>query len=191
MTTITDDTPATLAQHKVQAGDVVRGPSGRTFTVGVNSLGKLCDAYDNVPLLYDAPWTVVSRANPASLPHGRVRLSDGRVVDLTAEKMLPFGMLDAETQKAILRHGGPCQVYDSGRWVSHPIPSFSMSLAYRVAPLPPAPKVETVTLDGWLFPGGSVTPYSRGSYDDEVKVRVTLNRIDGKPDLSSYKLEER
>lgn len=191
MTTITDDTLATLTAHKVQAGDVVQIEYGHTYTVGVNSLGKLCDASDGVALVDAGPWTVISRATPAPLPHGHARMRDGRVVDLTADKMLPFGMLDTEVQEAMRAHGGPYEYYDGvSGWVAPVIGIlWGKGCAYRVAPLPPAPKVETVTMKAHLEKTGWI--YTTNFNGSLMPVTITFNLIDGKPDPASYKLEAR
>lgn len=193
MTDITDDTPATLAQHKVQAGDVVLyGATGLTATIVAGDGGLLVawdGSDDTFPVEHsESFYTVISRATPAPLPHGHVRLSDGRVVDLTADKMLPFGMLDADVQEAMWAHGGPYQMYGGGSggglWADWECPAWSAHMAYRVAPLPPAPKVETVTLDGWMTPSGNFhSHFHQHPGADDTPVRIVGKIIDGMPQL--------
>lgn len=203
MTTITDDTPATLAQHKVQAGDVVQNSRNGITAEIIVVAGSLqlawegCDD-DTFPVAYaGAKYTVLSRATPAPMPHGHVRLGDGRVFDLTANE-LPLGLLegrDPEVAEALKKHGGPYQLYavigPGAMWADWAGPSaWGKVCTYRVAPLPPAPKVETIAVNRWmtcdaLVVGGAAAP------EGSVPVRFTFNRIDGKPDPASFKLEAR
>lgn len=53
----------------------------------------------------------------------------------------PFGLLDAETQKALQEHCGPFEFYDyRGLWSDIGSGEWFPSLAYRVKPQPPKPR---------------------------------------------------
>lgn len=61
-------------------------------------------------------------------------------IDLT-KITTPFGLLDAETQKALSAHGGPWESYAAGcKWVHCPSPAWVDSSTYRVKPAPPKPR---------------------------------------------------
>jgi hypothetical protein len=55
------------------------------------------------------------------------------MLDLTAIER-PFGLLDMETKRALLAHGGPYEVYQEGRWKAISTPSFQPSNVYRAIP---------------------------------------------------------
>ena len=58
------------------------------------------------------------------------------MADLTA-LTTPFGLLDAETQAALMAHGGPYEFWDSfGAWTDIDEPSWSGTVVYRVKPQP-------------------------------------------------------
>lgn len=173
----------TLSELNVKPGDVVqivRGGKNNpvdhfdapSSTVnkqkGVVALGGSY-TYD-----YDARFRIISRAAPP--------------VDLTAIRE-PFGLLDEVygpgTQEAMRSHGGPYEMFDiDGKW-SEWEPRWSPGIAYRVKP---APKVETVTFDGWVNEDGCVR---YGNEHGCTPIRATFNRVDGKIDLASYRVEPR
>jgi hypothetical protein len=62
------------------------------------------------------------------------------MIDITAITT-PFGLLDADTQKALKAHDGPIQRYsDDGEWVPADNPYWYPGNAYRVKPAPPQPR---------------------------------------------------
>lgn len=65
----------------------------------------------------------------------------------------PFGLLDEETQRALLAHGGPYEFYSSSGW-SRVSPVWSKAATYRVAELPKTkPSIDwshVAPLYGWL-----------------------------------------
>lgn len=123
-------------------------------------------------------FRIISRAaQPTSTP------------DLTAITT-PFGLLDAATQEALRAHGGPYEWWNGEVWnyaeKACAFSSASPAFAYRVKP---EPKRETVTDDRWLIPhNGNI---SFDEMTDRTPVRVTFDRVDGKIDLSTYKVEPR
>lgn len=164
----------TLKELNVQPGDVVecvREGSGYTkegwrYVInddrGVDGLGQI--------FFTKSKFRIISRATPQP--------------DLTAITT-PFGLLDTATQEALRAHGGPYEMWFGEKW-SDIKPDWSAGVpTYRVKP---APKVETVTVDGWLTPGGS---YRQEPNPMSTPVRVTFNRIDGVIDLASYRVEAR
>lgn len=52
----------------------------------------------------------------------------------------PFGLLDAETQEALMAHGGPYEVFTGFRWETSGAPSPAGYMVYRVKPAPPKPR---------------------------------------------------
>lgn len=68
----------------------------------------------------------------------------------------PFGLLDEETQNALIEHAGPFEFYDEdGDWTGISIPSWRPDVVYRVKPQPPKPR------EWWMVIGttGSITGY--------------------------------
>lgn len=65
----------------------------------------------------------------------------------------PFGLLDAETQKALKAHGGPYEIYDGPDWIEYRgEPWGPLHSVYRVRPEPPKPREVWVV----FYPDGSV-----------------------------------
>ena len=52
----------------------------------------------------------------------------------------PFGLLDAETQKALQEHGGPYEIFNEDGWSKPRRISWFKSSVYRVKPKPPKPR---------------------------------------------------
>lgn len=74
------------------------------------------------------------------------------MTDLTAITT-PFGLLDKETQDALLAHGGPYEIWRGSHWVECD-PAWDKCYAYRVKPQPPKPR------EWWIRQGDeSVIPY--------------------------------
>jgi hypothetical protein len=97
--------------------------------------------------------------------------------DLTAITT-PFGLLDAATQEALRKHGGPYDWYLLGEWSETFAESgWSFDVAYRVKPTPPAPKVETVTIRGYCDHEGDWSFSSVEMAEDTHA--ITLTTIDG------------
>jgi hypothetical protein len=63
-------------------------------------------------------------------------------IDLTAIRE-PFGLLDAATQDALRKHGGPYERFGYTGWFET-TPGWDAERTYRVKPTPPAPKVEAL-----------------------------------------------
>jgi len=90
-------------------------------------------------------------------------------------------MTDAEKGALLLAHHrgevieGRAETWPDGEWSNIPVPSWNYDSAYRVRP---EPKVETVKLAVWRM---------EGHYYENIG---TINMIDGKPDVSSIKMEE-
>jgi hypothetical protein len=57
------------------------------------------------------------------------------MIDLTKIEK-PFGLLDAETQKALIECGGPWEMYDDYGWEDNAAPAFSGGFTYRQKPQP-------------------------------------------------------
>lgn len=175
----------TLKELNVKPGDVVEVISEAPWwTPGkeylVSSGRQIFDDQDD-----ERDWDetfvkarIISRAaQPTSTP------------DLTAITT-PFGLLDAATQEALRAHGGPYEWWNGEVWnyaeKACAFSSASPAFAYRVKP---EPKRETVTDDRWLIPhNGNI---SFDEMTDRTPVRVTFDRVDGKIDLSTYKVEPR
>ena len=107
-------------------------------------------------------------------------------IDLTAITT-PFGLLDAATQDALRAHGGPYERYgDDGGWIPSENPVWYLGNAYRVKP---APKRETVTRDMYADAETGLT------YRDErpgtEPIRITVEKVDGKADWSTHRVEAR
>jgi hypothetical protein len=110
--------------------------------------------------------------------------------DLTAITT-PFGLLDAETQDALRKHGGPYEAFVQNEcgfeWRRQGYDGVTMethrALAWRVKPTPPAPKVETVTLHGERYQWGQAIKACA-----EDTHRITFDLIDGEPDCSTIRM---
>jgi hypothetical protein len=62
------------------------------------------------------------------------------MTDLT-QINVPFGLLDAETQKALKDHPGPFEYFSGGgTWRECNPASLSAAITYRVKPAPPKPR---------------------------------------------------
>ena len=81
------------------------------------------------------------------LPHGYVALPDGRTVDLTANRVR-CNLMDPDELQALKDHGGPWEIWVSGKWRYIDYPNWQDYSTYRVAP---KPVVETVVLTGHKF----------------------------------------
>lgn len=172
----------TLKELNVQPGDVVKWADGEKPERTIQGwCGGECYATDQelggpIHLYSGATFRIISRATPA--------------VDLTA-LTTPFGMLDdvhgPGTQDALRAHGGPYQRYaDNGNWFAVDVPLWYLGDAYRVKP---APKRETVTRDMWADAETGLT------YRDErpgtTPIRITVEKVDGKSDWSTHRVEAR
>ena len=79
------------------------------------------------------------------------------MTDLTDLKT-PFGLLDRETQEALMAHGGPYEYWNGGSWTnsaSETLHDIDTALTYRVKPAPPKPREWWITLDDgfwWTAP---------------------------------------
>ena len=62
------------------------------------------------------------------------------MIDLT-QIATPVGLLDAETRKALLAHGGPYEAYCGGSWEIANNPQWWNASTYRVASPAPTPDV--------------------------------------------------
>ena len=173
----------TMKELNVKPGDVVECVTEEEgcFTVGnlyfCNGEGRIEDDHgDEWPLKYGglypyATFRIISRTTPTP------------AIDLTVITT-PFGLLDKATQDALLAHGGPYEYYYGGKWYpTDTVEEEDYHWAHRVKP---APKRETVTMDVYLDVTGCI-------YHSEIgpPVRVTFDRVDGKIDLSTYKVEPR
>lgn len=73
----------------------------------------------------------------------------------------PFGLLDEETQDALMAHGGPYEVFcDNGTWSKHDSPVWFGGITYRVKPLPPKPR------EWWVLCLPGELPELWGHYPD-------------------------
>lgn len=113
------------------------------------------------------------------MPYGHVTLSDGRVVDLTANRV-PCGLMDAEEQQALKDHGGPYEFWYVDEWEAEDMPSWNASSTYRVAP---KPDVETVVIYGELDIG-----VWQDVRQDEDTHKITMTIQDGQ--IIDIKAEE-
>ena len=52
----------------------------------------------------------------------------------------PFGLLDAETQRALQEHGGPWEFFNGATWSNIENPNLVAAYVYRVKPQPPKPR---------------------------------------------------
>ena len=157
----------TLKDLNVKPGDVVECVSeAGCFTVGnhyfCHGEGRIKDDDgDEWPLEHSGIY-----------PRATFRVVS-RAIDLTAITT-PFGLLDAATQDALRAHGGPYEFYSwDGVWRETPIEEgddFFNANTYRVKP---APKRETVTV--------------KGLSDSGQNVILTVDLIDGKPDLTAVR----
>jgi hypothetical protein len=113
------------------------------------------------------------------------------MIDLTKIEK-PFGLLDAETQAALIAHDGPIEMVASGKWKSV-LPSFDPDLTYRAKPQPVrGEQVYNGSLKSFhsLHPGDN---YSNPT----MPARVTMSTIDGMlipgeyvgPDGATIKIE--
>jgi len=107
------------------------------------------------------------------------------MTDLTKIKK-PFGLLKKKTQKALMAHDGPIEMYTYSGWSVVNNPLWASSYTYRAAPLPATkPSVDWSALDKkwrfiavdgddcayahaerpniydkqWVVPGGGLLPY--------------------------------
>ena len=140
----------TLKELKVQDGDVVETKLCLLRDIKFH-MGELwlCRQGENpfCPVSSSTQtYTLVSRAK-SDLPHGHVKMKDGRVVDLTANTT-PCDLMDPEELQAMKDHGGPWEWWRCRRWVGWGNPGWSGGSTYRVAP---KPVVETVVLTGHKF----------------------------------------
>lgn len=66
----------------------------------------------------------------------------------------PFGLLDAETQKALREHGGPYEMFFNEGWRTG-APVWAGACTYRVKPQPPKPRewwmVDLMLRQGVIF----------------------------------------
>lgn len=99
-------------------------------------------------------------------------------VDLTKIRE-PFGLLDKETQKALIEHGGPYEVYtETSEWAPRDRTAFVWwnAAVYRVKPEPPKPR------EIWVneYPGGLLGAKWHDSQeiaDDCAKSALNKDRI--------------
>lgn len=61
----------------------------------------------------------------------------------------PFGLLDEETQDALMAHGGPYEYWASiGKWSDVRLnPAWGVATTYRVKPQPPKPREWWINYD--------------------------------------------
>jgi hypothetical protein len=98
--------------------------------------------------------------------------------DLTAITS-PFGLLDAATQDALRKHGGPWIWFDGKEWHQTSEPAFEPAYVYCAAP-----NVETVAITGgpeydWTF---AQEIGMRDTY------RITFYTRNGEPDCSTIRM---
>lgn len=170
------DAPAetgTLKELNVQPGDVVEYvPLGGRSVVGRFENGRWYEKGKDEPYVCDPSFRIISRATPS--------------IDLTAITT-PFGLLDEATQDALRAHGGPYERYtDDGKWTTAHIPVWYRGNAYRVKP---APKRETVTRDMWADDETGLT--YREERPGTTPIRITVEKVDGKADWSTHRVEAR
>ena len=110
-------------------------------------------------------FRMVKRVGSA-LPYGHVVLSSGAIVDLTSNTTA-FGLMDAEVQDAMRKHGGSYEMY-LGRdgWNNNTSPIWAATVTYRVKPKPII-TAEKTTLAGQT---------------------VAVDKVDGVPDWSTLRL---
>ena len=71
------------------------------------------------------------------------------MTDLTDLKT-PFGLLDRDTQEALMAHGGPYEYWNGGSWTnsaSETLHDIDTALTYRAKPAPPNPREWWLSLD--------------------------------------------
>lgn len=125
------------------------------------------------------PWHV---GNWTYTNDGRVNIRGESSVDLVAEWTdepdifnitEPFGLLDATTQAALKAYDGEIQLYtNEGRWKVTRNPCLYTGTTYRAAPKP-----ERETVNAHIAGYALFKP-------------ITLDLVDGKPDLSSIRERE-
>lgn len=72
------------------------------------------------------------------------------MTDLT-KIITPFGLLDKETQDALIAHGGPWEYFgDDEEWHTETIQTWCSGTTYRVKPQPPKPREWWVNYDNDL-----------------------------------------
>ena len=189
----------TLKELNVQAGDVVRWPDGppQGLITVISAEVSTEDAFAGQVRaelsgygwgIFDGEiFTIISRAQeaPASLPitpdlpYGHVTLSDGRTVDLTANRVR-CDLMDPEELQAMKDHGGPYEIWDEAKWREWCNPAWAAWSTYRVAPMP---VVETVALYGKLYIGAFAIAQQEGDTH-----RITLTIQDG--DIIDTKTEK-
>ena len=190
----------TLKELNVQAGDVVRWPDGPPqgpITV-ISAEVSTEDAFAGQVRaelsgygwgIFDGEiFTIISRAQeaPASLPstpdlpYGHVTLSDGRTVDLTANRVR-CDLMDPEELQAMKDHGGPYEFWCGSEWHNLPfVPSWTKEYTYRVAP---KPVVETLVIHG----DPKIGSWGRTQHEWDTH-RITLTIQDG--DIIDTKTEK-
>lgn len=119
------------------------------------------------------------------LPYGRVRLSDGRVFDMTADRQPAFGMLTAEEKAALQSHGGPYQYWDFG-WKDTTYTYWRSNAPYRVKPQPVR---VTVKRNMWGDDEGNLWMTRVGNPKATKIVTVTHETVNGVPDYSTYRVK--
>ena len=162
----------TMKDLNVKPGDVVAYDNGKHYRVGYSkNLISLETGMDGGTYPF---WDTCSMFSIVS-----------RAIDLTAIKT-PFGLLDAATQDALRAHGGPYEAWmTNGTWAVC-APAWAITVVYRVKT---APKRETVTRDMWADAETGLT------YRDErpgtEPIRITVEKVDGKADWSTHRVEAR
>ena len=142
----------TLKELNVRAGDVVEGLFSENSIAEIDGV-LWCLDQGGFPWLRVSEsigeYTLISRATTEPLPHGHVTLSDGRTIDLTANRVR-CDLMDPEELQAMKDHGGPWEKWGLGEWSHCSEPMWITAMTYRVAP---KPVVETVVLYGELYVG--------------------------------------
>ncbi|UNY40293.1 hypothetical protein KLEP181_gp59 [Paracoccus phage vB_PmaP_KLEP18-1] len=166
----------TLKELNVQPGDVVT-PAG--WDIGL-TMGKDYQVVDRG----DGPFFIDDDGDAVEIPVMRIVSRATPAIDLTAITT-PFGLLDAATQEALRAHGGPYEYFYMGEWYeTDTIDDRDTHWVHRVKP---APKRETVVFDGWIWnDDGRIW-----LVEADTPVRVTFDRVYGKIDLASYRVEAR
>lgn len=111
--------------------------------------------------------------------------ADVQQVDLT-KITTPFGLLDDATREALIAHGGPYEHYGSEGWLNT-THKHGVWCPWHVFRVKPQPEEEALEIDAWVSHDDGQIWLDEG----DAPVRVTFNRIDGKIDPSSYKVEAR
>lgn len=173
----------TLKEMDVKPGDVVAlaGADGYKFTIGYISGDRVYGTSEKSDRQYEDDWSLTATGNWFIISRATT------TPDLTAITT-PFGLLDAATQKALRAHGGPYEFFSGDNWRDAALEPDEW-LNFNTYRAKKEPKRETVTMAVFIDLEGFIQP----SYINGLtkRVQVTFDRVDGRIDLATYKVEPR